>query len=172
MQKIMPNIFLIGPMGAGKTSVGKRLAKQLCRPFYDSDHEIMERTGVTIQWIFEVEKEQGFRKREANIIDTLSKMHHIVLSTGAGAITTPMNRENLPARGFVVYLTVDLETQFERATRRDITRPLLKVENPRERLIELNDQRAALYAEIAHLTIDTSTLNPDKIAEQIISQLK
>lgn len=125
----LPNIYLVGPMGAGKTTVGRHLAEMLGREFLDSDHEIERKTGATIPWIFEKEGEHGFRGRETLVIDELTARSQLVLATGGGAVTQQPNREFLKKRGIVVYLYTPVEIQLQR-TYRDKNRPLLQVENP------------------------------------------
>jgi shikimate kinase len=161
------NIFLVGPMGAGKTSVAKQLSRLTGFPFYDSDHEVQNRTGVSISWIFEVEGEAGFRKREAAVIDELTQMNQIILSTGGGSIITDVNRQHLAERGFVVYLTVDLELQIQRTRRQRGHRPLIDIPDPRERLIELNAVREPLYESIADKVYKTDRKTPKRVAEKI-----
>lgn len=148
------NIFLIGPMGAGKTTIGRQLAQALSREFIDSDRIIEERTGVDIPTIFEYEGEDGFRSREECIIDELSRQQHIVLATGGGSVIRPTNRQHLAARGFVVYLHTPVSLQLQR-TAHDKNRPLLQTADPRARLEELFRNRDPLYREIADLVIDT-----------------
>ena len=160
------NIFLVGPMGAGKTSVGKYLAKRSNLPFYDSDHEIEATTGVTISWIFEVETEAGFREREKEMIDELTQHNGIILSTGGGAIVTPENCENLVARGIVIYLSVSLAVQLQR-THRKSGRPLIDVPDPEQKLRELNAEREPIYQRIADFTYSTDVLEPHEIANLI-----
>lgn len=172
MSKNYNNIFLIGPMGSGKSSVGKCLAKISKKDFYDSDHEIQRRTGVSISWIFEVETETGFRKREENVISELVKLDNVVLSTGGGCIVTPMNRRHLSEHGVVIYLKVSLPIQVERTSHRKDTRPLVDVPNPKEKLMELNKIREPLYEEIADLVYDTDNKTPKNIANQIIKDVK
>ena len=128
--KSQNNYFLIGPMGAGKTAVGKQLSKLLDVEFYDTDEEIESRTGVDIPFIFEKEGESGFRKRESEILSELTKKNNIVLATGGGAILSKENRKNLISKGTVIYLKADIQKQFER-TLRGKERPLLNSENPR-----------------------------------------
>ncbi|MEN8259720.1 MAG: shikimate kinase AroK [Pseudomonadota bacterium] len=148
------NIFLVGPMGAGKSTIGRQLAKFLKLNFYDSDREIEARTGVDIPMIFEYEGEEGFRKRERKVILELTEMTNIILATGGGAVLHPENRQNLINKGFVVYLRCSVERQLER-THRDTQRPLLQTENPRERLESLMAWRDPLYRECADLIVDT-----------------
>lgn len=149
-------IFLVGMMGAGKTSVGKLLAQHLAKRFVDSDQVMESRTGVRIPVIFEIEGEEGFRAREAAIIDELTREADIVLATGGGAVLRPENRAVLHDRGTVVYLRAGVEELWHR-TRHDRNRPLLQTSDPRRRLSELLAARDPLYQEVAHVTIDTST---------------
>lgn len=148
------NLYLVGLMGAGKTTVGKVLAKHYGCTFRDSDQEIEARTGVKIPVIFEIEGETGFRKREEAVIAELTAMSGIVLATGGGAILSPLTRENLRRTGVVVYLRGTPEHLFER-TRHDRNRPLLQTENPLAKLRELYHQRDPLYREVAEIVIDT-----------------
>jgi len=150
------NIFLVGMMGAGKTSVGRVLAKRLNKVFYDSDHVIEQRTGVKIPVIFEIEGEPGFRHRESVVIDELTALDEVVLATGGGAVLAPENRERLRTRGTVVYLRASVKDLLNR-TRHDKNRPLLQTADPRARLNELFEIRDPLYREIAHVTIDTGS---------------
>lgn len=165
------SLFLTGPMGAGKSTIGRQLSKQLRMAFYDSDREIEHRTGVDIPLIFELEGEQGFRKRERLIIDELTCLPNIVLATGGGAILEPENRERLAERGQVVYLHASVNQQLAR-TRHDRNRPLLQTENPRHRLEELMQVRDPLYREIADLVIDTDGKRVMTVVNQIIRKLK
>lgn len=148
------NIFLVGMMGAGKTSVGRVLAKRLNKVFYDSDHVIEDRTGVKIPVIFEIEGESGFRLRESAVLDELTALDDIVLATGGGAILAEDNRDRLRTRGTVVYLRASVKDLLNR-TRHDKNRPLLQTADPRARLNELYQMRDPLYREAAHVTIDT-----------------
>jgi shikimate kinase len=148
------NVFLVGMMGAGKTSVGRVLAKRLQKSFYDSDHVIEERTGVKIPVIFEIEGEAGFRVRESAVIDELTALRDIVLATGGGAVLSETNRDRLKTTGTVVYLRASVRDLLNR-TRHDKNRPLLQAGDPRARLSELYEIRDPLYREVAHLTIDT-----------------
>lgn len=153
-------------MGAGKTTVGRQLAKRLNRPFYDSDHEIVERTGVPIPTIFEIEGEAGFRKREVQTIAELAAMDGVVLATGGGVVLNPENRRCLRETGWVVYLDVPPVQLFER-TRHDRNRPLLQVENPLAKLEELHALRDPLYRETAHYVVSGGQL----LASGIVSCL-
>lgn len=148
------NIFLVGPMGSGKSAVGRRLAKDLCREFVDSDDVIEQRTGVDIAFIFEKEGESGFRKRERAAIRELTGRTGIVLATGGGAILSARNRRHLSAHGLVVYLYTSVAQQIKR-TRRGKERPLLTDNDPETVLTGLMDKRDPLYREIADITIET-----------------
>jgi shikimate kinase len=148
------NLYLVGLMGAGKTTVGRLLAKHYGCTFYDSDHEIEARTGVKIPVIFEIEGEAGFRKREEATIAELTGLSGIVLATGGGAVLSATNRANLKRNGVVIYLRGMPEHLHER-TRHDRNRPLLQTENPLARLRELFKQRDPLYREVADIVVDT-----------------
>lgn len=148
------NIFLVGLMGAGKTSVGRMLAKRMNRVFYDSDAEIELITGVKIPLIFDIEGESGFRVREEKVIERLTAIKNIVLATGGGAILSPANRACLRQHGRVIYLRATPEDLWRR-TRRDRSRPLLQTANPLARLKELHARRDPLYSELADLVVDT-----------------
>lgn len=148
------NLILVGPMGAGKSTIGRRLSETLHLKFRDSDHLIEARTGACIPWIFEKEGESGFRCREKAIIRELCGCQNMVIATGGGAVLDPENRRLLVASGMVVYLTVELDEQLERV-RRDNNRPLLQAPDPRARLEALNRERDPLYREVAHLVVAT-----------------
>ena len=164
------NLFLVGPMGAGKSAVGRQLARLLHLEFVDSDEEIEARTGVDIPFIFEKEGEAGFRKREARVIDDLSKRDGVVLATGGGAIMDPQNRNHLGARGFVIYLHTSVDQQLSR-TRRGRERPLLADDDPRAVLESLMASREPLYREIADLTVDTDGRKVRAVANEILDRL-
>ncbi|GIC76192.1 MAG: shikimate kinase [Moritella dasanensis] len=164
------NIFLIGPMGAGKSTIGRQLASQLHLDFIDSDHEIERRTGADISWVFDVEGEAGFRVREAEVIDDLTQEQGIVLATGGGSILSKESRNYLSARGVVVYLETTIDKQLVR-TSRDKRRPLLQTEEPRDVLETLADDRNPLYEEIADFTVKTDEQSAKIVANQIIKLL-
>jgi shikimate kinase len=148
------NLYLVGLMGAGKTTVGRLLAKHYGCRFFDSDHEIEAHTGVKIPVIFEIEGEAGFRKREEAAIAELTALSGVVLATGGGAVLSPNNRDKLRKNGVVVYLRGTPEHLYER-TRHDRSRPLLQTDNPLARLRELYTQRDPLYREVADIVVDT-----------------
>ena len=164
------NLFLIGPMGAGKSAVGRQIAKALHLSFLDSDDEIESRTGVDIPFIFEKEGEEGFRKREAKVIDDLSALENIVLATGGGAVTDPQSRSRLGARGFVVYLYTTVDQQVAR-TVKGRERPMLAAGDSREILEDLMAIRDPLYREIADLTVETDGRRVKAVANEIIERL-
>ena len=164
------NIFLVGLMGSGKTTVGKALAKQLKKKFVDSDHEIEARTGVSISMIFEIEGEASFRQREAEVIADLTSRENIVLATGGGAILNEQSRRFLHERGTVIYLRAAISSILYR-TRYDKTRPLLRTSDPRKKLEELEAQREPLYKEVAHIIVDTGRPNIQNLMQTILGQL-
>ena len=166
----MTSVFLIGPMGSGKTAVGRYLARALDLPFHDSDSEIERRTGVDIPFIFEKEGEAGFRQREREAIEALTGLQGIVLATGGGAVLLPENRRHLVERGQVVYLETSVAQQAHRV-RYGRHRPLIAQGDPEKRLGQLMDARAALYAEIADLVVPTDGRRVQHVAESILSQL-
>lgn len=165
------NIFLIGLMGAGKTTVGKILAKQLGKTFIDADHEIEARTGVRIPVIFEIEGEAGFRKREESVIADLVTRQDIVLGTGGGAVLSPINRKLLSSNGIVIYLRGTPEQLYER-TRHDRNRPLLQTEDPLAKLRELYRERDPLYREIADMVMDTGRQNVQSFVRLLRDKLE
>ena len=160
------NLFLVGPMGAGKSAVGRHLARLLYLEFVDSDEEIETRTGVDIPFIFEKEGEEGFRKREVKVIDELSQREGVVLATGGGAIADPESRSRLGARGFVVYLHTSVKQQLERTQRRN-KRPLLENGDKEKVLRELMEERDPLYREISDLIIETDGRRVQTVAREI-----
>ena len=166
------NIFLVGPMGAGKSAVGRHLARTLHLTFVDSDDEIEARTGVDIAFIFEKEGEEGFRKREAAAIDDLTKMDNVVLATGGGAVINADNRTHLGGRGLVIYLYTSVDQQ-EARTKKGRERPLLENGNGDRRKIleELLAQRDPLYREIADIVIETDGRKVHSVANEIVDSI-
>jgi len=165
------NIYLIGLMGAGKTTIGRQLAKALGVPFYDSDKAIEESTGVDIPTIFEFEGEEGFRDREQKMIQRLTQIQGIVLATGGGVILREENRRLLKNNGYIVYLQCSVDRILER-TRRDTQRPLLQTDNPKERLQILFEQRQELYTKCADFKIDTGMLKTKTVVTRILEEYK
>jgi len=161
------NIILIGAMGVGKSTIGKRLAKKLNADFFDSDQEIVAKTGVDIATIFEYEGEDGFRAREEKALEELCELKNIVLATGGGAILSEINREILSTSGIVFYLKASLETILNR-TKHENSRPLLKTSNKRKTIKDLLSQRSPLYESIAHHVINTDRHTVNWSAEQIL----
>ena len=157
-------------MGAGKSTIGRHLAQMLHLEFHDSDHEIEQRTGADIAWVFDVEGEEGFRRREAQVIADLSERQGIVLATGGGSVQSKDIRNYLSARGIVVYLETTIDKQVAR-TQRDKRRPLLQVDDPREVLENLAESRNPLYEEIADVIVKTDQQSAKIVANQIIEQL-
>ncbi|MBV9345052.1 MAG: shikimate kinase AroK [Gammaproteobacteria bacterium] len=164
------SVFLIGPMGSGKTAVGRQVARALHLPFYDSDSEIERRTGVDIPFIFEKEGEPGFRQREREAIEALTALEGIVLATGGGAVLLAENRRHLAERGRVVYLETSVAQQAHRV-RYGRHRPLIDSGNAETRLGELMGARAPLYAEIADVTVRTDGRRVQSVAEQVLREL-
>lgn len=171
MNNMPGNVFLVGPMGAGKTTIGRQLARSLKRDFLDSDREIEQRTGAGIPLIFELEGEAGFRARERAVIDELTQSPGIVLATGGGAILDEANRRHLAERGTVIYLATSVEQQLERIGR-DRNRPLLQTADPKRRLQELLAVRDPLYREIADLTVPTDSRSARDVVNQILRAIK
>jgi len=166
------NIFLVGPMGAGKSTIGRELADKLHLEFFDSDQEIEKRTGADIAWVFDLEGEDGFRKREETVIDELSEMQGIVLATGGGSVISSQIRNRLSARGIVVYLETTIDKQVAR-TQRDRRRPLLQTsEEPRTVLERLAIERNPLYEEIADVIVQTDDQSAKAVASKIIEKLE
>lgn len=165
------NLFLIGMMGAGKTTVGRLLARRLKRPFHDSDHEIERRCGVEVGTIFDIEGEPGFRAREAQVIDALSALPGVVLATGGGAVLDPETRRRLAARGTVVYLHALPEDLYQRI-RHDRKRPLLATADPRLKLEQLYAQRDPLYREVADCVVETGRQSASALARALLERLE
>jgi len=164
------NVFLVGPMGSGKSAVGRRLAERLGLEFVDSDAEIESRTGVDIPYIFEREGEAGFRAREREVLEALTQRDRVLVATGGGAVLDPGTRERLRSRGCVVYLRASVGQQLAR-TRHDDRRPLLRAPDPRGTLERLMQQRAPLYEETADLTVDTDGRRVAAVVEEIAARL-
>ncbi len=165
------NIFLVGPMGAGKSTIGRELADKLHLEFFDSDQEIERRTGADIAWVFDLEGEEGFRKREETVIDDLSEMQGIVLATGGGSVISAQVRNRLSARGIVVYLETTIDKQVAR-TQRDRRRPLLQTsEEPRTVLENLAVERNPLYEEVADVVVKTDDQSAKVVANKIVDKL-
>ena len=169
--KASGSIFLVGMMGAGKSTVGRLLARRLKLRFFDSDHEIERRCGVKIPLIFEIEGEAAFRSREAQLIAELSAENAVVLATGGGAVLSAENRRRLAARGTVVYLRARPEDLYERV-RHDRNRPLLAAADPPARLRELYAERDQLYREIADLVVETGRQGIHALARELLEKLE
>ncbi|WJG10011.1 shikimate kinase AroK [Aliiglaciecola sp. LCG003] len=164
------NIFLVGPMGAGKSTIGRHLADELHLEFFDSDQEIERRTGADIAWIFDLEGEDGFRVREEGVINDLTDKQGIVLATGGGSVVSKIVRNRLSARGIVVYLQTTIDKQVAR-TQRDKRRPLLQNDDPEAVLKELAGSRNPLYEEVADYIVDTDDQSARAVANQIIAKI-
>ena len=164
------SIVLVGPMGVGKSTVGRLLARALSLPFYDSDKEIETRAGTDISWIFDKEGEQGFRDRETSILAELMAHDAIVLATGGGIVLRKENRECIKQADEVCYLTAQPELLVER-TKKNNKRPLLKVDNPYEKISSLLEERDPLYREVATINVATDTRGPRRAVQEIIRQL-
>ena len=169
--KYRGNIFLVGPMGVGKTTIGRILAQQLGQDFFDSDLEIESSSGADIQWIFDVEGESGFREHERKMIDFLSNKNNIILATGGGVVLAKENRDCLRGRGVVIYLQASISRQVER-TNKDKTRPLLQTPDRQGKIKELMEFRDPLYREIADIVIDTEKGNPKALANEIFNTIQ
>jgi shikimate kinase len=165
------SIFLVGPMGAGKTTIGRLLSGELGMEFVDSDKYIEERCGATIPWIFDMEGEAGFREREEQAIDQLTQRSGVVLATGGGVVMRDINRANLSGRGVVVYLCTSVEQQIAR-TAKDKNRPLLQTANPAQVLRELFRKRDPLYREVADIVLQTDQRNPRWVVSELKKRIK
>ncbi|WP_074902189.1 shikimate kinase [Microbulbifer thermotolerans] len=164
------SIFLVGPMGAGKSTIGKLLALQLGLPFADTDKVLEDRTGADIPWIFDVEGEAGFRRRESEVLEDLCRGPVQVIATGGGIVLAEQNRRQLKKHGLVVYLQASADQLLER-TAKNSNRPLLRVADPRARIIELLEQRDPLYREVADLICDTDDCTPKQAALMVAERL-
>ena len=165
------NIFIVGPMGSGKSTVGKIISDELFLNFFDTDDEIEAKTGASIDWIFDLEGEEGFRKRESEMLEEMVKKNSIVLSTGGGIILSKLNRELLSSRGTVFYLSTPISTQVER-TFKDKDRPLLKNGDPGEILAKLHDERKDFYKAVSDHVITTENKSSQEVASEIIKVFK
>ncbi|SHF79340.1 shikimate kinase [Microbulbifer donghaiensis] len=167
---ISRSIFLVGPMGAGKSTIGKLLAAQLQLPFADSDKVLEDRTGADIPWIFDVEGEAGFRRRESEVLRDLCLGPTQVIATGGGIVLLEENRQRLRKYGLVVYLQASADQLLER-TSKNSNRPLLNVADPGARIIELLEQRDPLYREVADIICDTDHCTPKQAAQMVVERL-
>ncbi len=165
------NIFLVGMMGAGKTTLGKALARRTGRDFIDTDRVLVERTGVPIVTIFEFEGEEGFRRRESGILEEVAERDNLVIATGGGAVLLEDNRKLMRRSGTVVYLRARIDNLWER-TRHDATRPLLATADPRGTLAELLEKRDPLYRDAAHLVVDTGAQSASTLVNRVMSALR
>ena len=165
------NIFIVGPMGSGKSTVGKIISDELFLSFFDTDAEIEDRTGASIDWIFDLEGENGFRKRESMILKEMVEKNSIVLSTGGGIILSEKNRDLLSSRGTVFYLETPINVQVER-TSKDKDRPLLKNGDPETILKELHDSRQKLYEDVSDHIVMTGDKSSQDVAAEIIELIK
>ena len=166
------NIFLVGPLGAGKSSVGKCLANSLKVDFYDIDRLIEQRTGVDLSWIFDVEGEDKFRERETAVLQEISKRSNIILATGGGTVLSEENRNLMKARGIVIYLKTELQQQYKRTQFNKYNRPLLRGDNVKKRLQALADERGHLYREIADKEFITDNRAVRSVANEILRHIK
>ena len=164
-------VFLVGMMGAGKTTIGKSLAKALHREFLDLDHELEARCGVRIPTIFEIEGEAGFRKRECQVLDDCTLRPGLVMATGGGAVLALENRNALRTRGVVIYLRANVDELYRR-TSRDRNRPLLATADPRGTLRNLLELREPLYREVADIVMDTGSTSVAQLVAQLVERLK
>jgi shikimate kinase len=171
MSSVPNNIFLVGLMGAGKSTVGRVLAKRLGKVFIDSDQEIEKRCGVKIPIIFEMEGEEGFRKRESVVIKDLTELSNVVIATGGGSVLLAENRQYLKSNGYVIYLRANPHELWLR-TRNDKGRPLLNTPDPQKKLKELFDIRDPLYTSIAHQTVETGKPNVNQLTNKLVMQLE
>lgn len=164
-------IFLVGMMGAGKTTIGRGLARTLGRQFLDLDHEIEGRCGVRVAHIFDIEGEEGFRRRERQVLEECTARPDLVLATGGGAVLAPENRDHLQKRGIVVYLRATPEELYRRVSR-DRNRPLLQTEDPQGRIRELVALREPLYEAVAHIVFDTGSMPVQQVVKALVPVLQ
>ncbi|ACR11823.1 shikimate kinase AroK [Teredinibacter turnerae] len=164
-------VFLVGPMGAGKSTIGRMLAQRLEAEFHDTDQVIEARTGADIPWIFDVEGEAGFRDRETSVLDDLAQYQDVVIATGGGIVTREQNRHILQAAGTVIYLTASID-QLVNRTYKDKKRPLLQVDNPREKIVELYTVRDPLYRSVADYVLVTDGRSPKYVVQHIAEYLQ
>ncbi|MCW8126686.1 shikimate kinase AroK [Microbulbifer halophilus] len=164
------SIFLVGPMGAGKSTIGKLLAAELKLPFADSDKVLEDRTGADIPWIFDVEGEAGFRRRESEVLRDLCTGPTRVVATGGGIVLSPENRRQLRKNGLVIYLQASVDQLLER-TSKNANRPLLQVADPRSRIIELVEERDPLYREVSDIVVDTDYCTPRQAALMVAERV-
>lgn len=165
-------IFLVGPFGAGKSTIGRALAKALDLEFYDTDRIIEKRLGVDLSWIFDIEGEAGFRRRETEILDELSQLSNVIISTGGGTILSPENRHLLKDRGLVIYLKTTIKQQLQRTQRNKYNRPTLRVDNIEACLKTFHNERAPLYEEVADVTFSTNRRSYKIVVKEILRYLE
>ncbi|OGT06609.1 MAG: shikimate kinase I [Gammaproteobacteria bacterium GWE2_37_16] len=169
--KKIQNVYLIGPMGAGKTSIGRQLARKLGLEFYDSDHVVEERTGASIPWIYDIEGEEGFLQREIKVIEELTKLQGVLLATGGGTVISPENRKALRANGFIVYLKTSLDDQMERV-KRSKKRPLIVGAGRRAVLKNLRVEREPFYEKLADISYNTDGRPLSVVVDEILKGLQ
>ena len=168
--KVFSSLFLVGPMGVGKTTVGKQLARELSLKFIDSDQAIEARAGADISWIFDVEGEAGFRERESKVIEELTQLPDVLISTGGGCVLSKENRQHLKSRGVVVFLDTSLEIQLSR-TKKDRKRPLLRNVDHAEVLKEMKTLRDPLYKDVSHIKVYVGESGSKRVVSSIIDKL-
>ncbi len=167
----LPNLILVGPMGAGKSTIGRLLAAELSRDFYDTDHEIQARCGADIPWIFDVEGEAGFRQREEQMIEELTELDGVVIATGGGAVLREENRRRLRERGTVIYLFTTVDQQLKRVAK-DRNRPLLQRPDREQVLREMFDLRDPLYRATADVVVRTDRRSPRAVVNDIVRRVQ
>lgn len=166
------NIFLIGPSGAGKSTIGREIAKIFALEFYDTDHVIRQRTGVEIAWIFDIEGEAGFHQRELALIKELAPLSNTLIATGGITILSELNREIIKENGLVIYLKAGLQEQFQRTSRNQSTRPLLRGNDIKNKLIEMAKSCEPFYESLADLTFETDKQTVSEVTKKIADQLR